>query len=185
MRKAMFTIAFISLPWQLESKFGEIACCSMMNMKWDSLTRTISTKRVYLSRNMALRGGSSIVLEKTLEDTDQNITGFSGKEYNLSFLASTAGSIAAYRAAVTSLNSTYIDDPYALMFARIINPDKLVSAMSKPAADLARFAVRTYFFDKFVRDAVFEHGIRQVPTSSMLLTNRLRSVISLTIVYCT
>ena len=48
------------------------------------------------------------------------------------------------------------------MFARETNPEKLEAAKMKNASELARFAIRTRYFDHFVRDAVFRDGIRQV-----------------------
>jgi O-methyltransferase involved in polyketide biosynthesis len=98
----------------------------------------------------------------TIKSVDVEVSPSFNNEYNLTFLASTAGSIAAYRAAVTFLNSSYIDDPFAIMFAREINPDKLAAAKLKNASELARFAVRTRFFDEFLRESVFRSGIRQV-----------------------
>jgi hypothetical protein len=121
---------------------------------------------------LSLRGGQSNLLDRlsvdvygealTIESVDVEVSPSFNNEYNLTFLASTAGSIAAYRAAVTFFNSSYIDDPFAIMFAREINPDKLAAAKLKNSSELARFAVRTRFFDEFLRESVFRSGIRQV-----------------------
>ena len=124
---------------------------------------------------LALRGGGNDLLERLNVDvygepiTEQKVeaeidSSSLNSEYNLTFLASTAGSIAAYRAAVTFLNSSYVDDPFAIMFAREISPDKLTAAKLKNSSELARFAIRTRYFDTFLRDAVFKAGIRQVWT---------------------
>jgi len=77
-------------------------------------------------------------------------------------ITATAGAIAANRAAVTAMNHSYMDDPYAAKFAKAVCPDKLHAAMRKSEAELARFAVRTKYFDEFVRDAVLNRGITQI-----------------------
>jgi hypothetical protein len=136
-------------------------------------TSILSLQKSATGRLDAIRGGSTGLMEApTLDESaafERNVSSPSfadsqslNPDYNLTFLASTAGSIAAYRAAVTFLNSSYIDDPFSIMFARETNPEKLASAKLKNASELARFAVRTRFFDEFIRDAVFRDGIRQV-----------------------
>mmetsp|Transcript_21909 Transcript_21909/g.72379 ORF Transcript_21909/g.72379 Transcript_21909/m.72379 type:complete len:353 (-) Transcript_21909:848-1906(-) len=108
----------------------------------------------------ALRGGSSTMAEPSagrawkgadryLEDTGLNIT-------------ATAGSIAAYRAAVSLVNQSFIDDPYAALFARDTCPSKLEETVKLEPPKLARIAVRTKFFDKLIFEAVHELGIKQV-----------------------
>ena len=139
------------------------------------LSATSRESHKLLLPNIALRGGgvASELMDRPSIDAygeaiySVNVTyemdsPTSNDDYNLTFLASTAGSIAAYRAAVTFLNSSYIDDPFAIMFARETNPEKLEAAKMKNASELARFAIRTRYFDHFVRDAVFRDGIRQV-----------------------
>jgi O-methyltransferase involved in polyketide biosynthesis len=93
---------------------------------------------------------------------------FRGSDYKVQtavdrpFIVASAGSIAAYRAAVTAYNNSYIDDPYARIFARVTCQERLEEVLQKPPKQLARFAVRTRFFDAFVRDAIHNRGIRQV-----------------------
>ena len=114
-----------------------------------------------LSLPMRLRGGSIAQAVQTrpgggwqgaqsyLETTGINIT-------------ATAGSIAAYRSAVTLCNSSYLDDPFAALFAREMCPERFKEILLLPAPKLVRFAVRTKFFDNFIRDCVHQHGIKQV-----------------------
>ena len=82
--------------------------------------------------------------------------------YDTDALAATAGVIAAKRAAVSAMNRTFMNDPFAHAFALATCPEKLQAAMLMSAPDLARFAVRTIYFDELVRDAVINRGIRQV-----------------------
>jgi O-methyltransferase involved in polyketide biosynthesis len=77
-------------------------------------------------------------------------------------ITATAGSIAAYRSAVTLCNNTYLDDPFAALFARETCPERFNEILSLPPPKLARFAVRTKFFDNFIRDGVHRRGIKQV-----------------------
>ena len=94
-------------------------------------------------------GGGWRGAQSYLETTGINIT-------------ATAGSIAAYRSAVTVVNSSYLDDPFAALFARDACPGRFKEILSLPAPKLVRFAVRTKFFDNFIRDCVHRHGIKQV-----------------------
>ena len=77
-------------------------------------------------------------------------------------ITATAASIAAYRSAVTLCNSSYLDDPFAALFAREMCPERYKEILLLPAPKLVRFAVRTKFFDNFIRDCVHRHGIKQV-----------------------
>ena len=77
-------------------------------------------------------------------------------------ITATAGSIAAYRSAVSLCNSSFLDDPFAALFAREACPERFKEILALPAPKLARFAVRTKFFDNFIRDCVHRRGIKQV-----------------------
>ena len=76
------------------------------------------------------RGGGWRGAQSYLETTGINIT-------------ATAGSIAAYRSAVTLCNSTYLDDPFAALFAREMCPERYKEILLLPPPKLVRFAVRT------------------------------------------
>ena len=102
------------------------------------------------ARAAGARGGGWRGAQSYLETTGINIT-------------ATAGSIAAYRSAVTLCNSTYLDDPFAALFAREMCPERYKEILLLPPPKLVRFAVRTKFFDNFIRDCVHRHGIKQVP----------------------
>lgn len=121
------------------------------------------------SRSLTLRGGSSDVFgapSTAGRAGDPSGGGWQGAQDYLATtginITATAGSIAAYRSAVTLCNSSYLDDPFAALFARESCPERFKEILSLPAPKLVRFAVRTKFFDNFIRDCVHRHGIKQV-----------------------
>ena len=63
---------------------------------------------------------------------------------------------------VSLVNQSFIDDPYAALFARDTCPSKLEETIKLEPPKLARIAVRTKFFDKLIFEAVHELGIKQV-----------------------
>ena len=119
---------------------------------------------------LRLRGGSSasVVQEEPRVTGRSGGGGWAGAQSYLETtginITATAGSIAAYRSAVTLCNSSYLDDPFAALFARESCPDRYKEIISLPAPKLVRFAVRTKFFDNFIRDCVHRHGIKQAST---------------------
>jgi len=113
---------------------------------------------------LRLRGGSAA--DSTTGLVSGGSGGWKGAQSYLATtginITATAGSIAAYRSAVTLCNSTYLDDPFAALFARESCPERFKEILSLPAPKLVRFAVRTKFFDNFIRDCVHRRGIKQV-----------------------
>ena len=118
-----------------------------------------------LGRELRLRGGSAAVAVDARR-SGPGSGGWKGAQNYLETtginITATAGSIAAYRSAVTLVNSSYLDDPFAALFARDACPERFKEILALPAPKLVRFAVRTKFFDNFVRDCVHRHGIKQV-----------------------
>ncbi len=127
----------------------------------------VQTSRALPSLALHLRGGSSAV-DSAAPSTAwrKGVGGWQGAQRYFETtginITATAGSIAAYRSAVTLCNNTYLDDPFAALFARETCPERFNEILSLPPPKLARFAVRTKFFDNFIRDGIHRRGIKQV-----------------------